>query len=175
MRHRIAATAVATLAALSLATAASAADPQVARGQYLVQLGGCNDCHTPGHFTGHPDMARYLGGSDVGFGIPGLGVFAGPNLTPDEDTGLGRWTIPQIVTAITTGVRPDGRILAPAMPWRDFANLTQSDAQAIALFLKSLPPTRNKVAGPFGPTEPSTTPVMAVIPGSVYASQIHDK
>jgi hypothetical protein len=45
---------------------------------------GCNDCHTPGYFFGKPDMARFLGGSEVGFEIPGLGVFHGPNLTPDK-------------------------------------------------------------------------------------------
>lgn len=58
---------------------AQAADPQVERGKYLVQLGGCFDCHTPGYFFGHPDMTKYLGGSDVGFAIPGLGVFVAPN------------------------------------------------------------------------------------------------
>jgi mono/diheme cytochrome c family protein len=52
---------------------------QVERGKYLVTLGGCTDCHTPGYFFGKPDAARYLGGSEVGFEIPGLGVFHGPN------------------------------------------------------------------------------------------------
>ena len=41
-------------------------------------LGGCNDCHTPGYFFGQPDMTRFLGGSEVGFEMPGLGVFHGP-------------------------------------------------------------------------------------------------
>jgi mono/diheme cytochrome c family protein len=159
------------LAGMIFAFSAHAADPQVERGKYLVQIGGCNDCHTPGHFLGHPDMARYLGGSDVGFGIPGLGVFVGPNLTPDKETGLGTWTARQIVTAITKGERPDGRILAPAMPWRDFANLTEPDALAIAAFLESLPPVSHKVAGPFGPSEPPAVFVMSVLPGPVYASQ----
>jgi hypothetical protein len=72
---------------------AGAADPLVERGQYLVNFGGCFDCHTPGYFFGKPDMARYLGGSDVGFEIPGLGVFVGPNLTPDKETGLGTWNL----------------------------------------------------------------------------------
>ena len=99
-------------AAFVISATAHAADPQVERGKYLVAIGGCTDCHTPGHFFGHPDMARFLGGSDVGFGIPGHGVFVGPNLTPDKETGLGNWTAQQIVTAITTGERPDGRMLA---------------------------------------------------------------
>ena len=47
--------------------------------------------------------------------MPGLGVFHGPNLTPDQETGLGKWSAEQIVTAITRGQRPDARMLAPIM------------------------------------------------------------
>jgi hypothetical protein len=46
-------------------------DAQIARGEYLVTIGGYNDFHTPGYFFGNPDMSRFLGGSDVGFEIPG--------------------------------------------------------------------------------------------------------
>ena len=151
------------LAAVSL-NLAYADDAQVARGKYLVTIASCNDCHTPGYFFGKPDMARFLGGSEVGFEIPGLGVFAGPNLTPDKETGLGGWTDEQVATALTTGVRPDGRQLAPIMPWRAFASLTKADAAAIVTFLRSLPPVKNKVAGPFGPDQKATTFVMKVVP-----------
>jgi mono/diheme cytochrome c family protein len=147
---------------------AHAADPQVERGKYLVAIGGCTDCHTPGNFLGHPDMTRYLGGSDVGFSAPGMGVFVGPNLTPDKETGLGSWSAQQIVTAITTGKRPDGRLLVPMMPWRGLAVLTQPDALAIAAFLKSLAPVSNKVPGPFGPNDEPTVFVMSVQPGAAY-------
>jgi mono/diheme cytochrome c family protein len=148
---------------------AAAADAQVARGKYLVTLGGCSDCHTPGTFFGKPDMTKYLGGSDVGFAIPGLGVFAGPNLTPDKATGLGNWTTPQVVAVLTTGKRPDGRILAPIMPWQAFSLLAKSDALAIVAYLKSLPAVNNKVGGPFGPNEKPTIFVMSVQPGDVYS------
>jgi mono/diheme cytochrome c family protein len=140
-----------------------AADEDVQRGKYLVGIAGCNDCHTPGYFFGKPDMARYLGGSEVGFEIPGLGVFHGPNLTPDKETGLGNWTTDQIVTALQTGQRPDGRGLAPIMPWRAYASFTKADALAIAAFLQSLPPIKNKVPGPFGPTEKPTSFVMKIV------------
>ena len=114
---------------------ASAADPAaIARGKYLVAIAGCNDCHTPGYFLGKPDMARFLGGSEVGFEMPGLGVFHGPNLTPDKATGLGGWTDAQIVAAIQKGQRPDGRMLAPIMPWHAFANLTKQDVDAIVAY-----------------------------------------
>jgi mono/diheme cytochrome c family protein len=142
-----------------------AQNAQVERGKYLVNVAGCLDCHTPGYFFGKPEMDRYLGGSEVGFEIPGLGVFHGPNLTPDPDTGLGKWTIEQIVTALQTGKRPDGRELAPIMPWRAFANLTKDDVTAIAVFLKSVPVVKNKVPGPFGASEKPTGFVMKVVPG----------
>lgn len=160
-----------TLAAVIALTALASAlepvlaqDAQVKRGQYLVTLGGCNDCHTPGYFFGKPDMARFLGGSEVGFEIPGLGVFHGPNLTPDRETGLGTWSLDQIAAAITKGQRPDGRELAPIMPWHAFAKLTAQDVRAIALYLKSLPPVKNKVPGPFGPNEQPTSFVMKIVP-----------
>ena len=110
---------------------------QLSRGKYLVQVAGCTDCHTPGHLLGKPDMSRFLGGSDVGFEVPGLGTFVGPNLTPDAATGLGNWTGEQITTAPQTGVRPDGRMLAPTMPWRAYAVLTKPDAVAIVAYLKN--------------------------------------
>jgi mono/diheme cytochrome c family protein len=152
------------LSIAQLASRAEAASAAVERGKYLVTLGGCNDCHTPGSFFGKPDPKRVLGGSEVGFEIPNLGVFYGPNLTPDKDTGLGKWTNDQIITALTTGRRPDGRGLAPIMPWRAFAKLTKADAQAIAAYLKSLPPVKNQVPGPFGTTETPTSFVMKIVP-----------
>jgi mono/diheme cytochrome c family protein len=158
----IALTTAAILTAPSLR--ADAADQQVERGRYLVTIGGCMDCHTPGYFLGKPDMARFLGGSEVGFEVPGLGVFYGPNLTPDKETGLGNWTTAQIVTALQKGVRPDGRELSPNMPWRALAHLTNSDVLAIVSFLKALPPVRNKVPGPFGPSDTPTSFVMKIVP-----------
>jgi mono/diheme cytochrome c family protein len=147
---------------VGLLTHPALAETPVQRGEYLVTIMGCTDCHTPGHFLGQPDMARFLGGSDVGFEIPGLGTFHGPNLTPDP-TGLGGWSDDAIVTAIRTGIRPDGSTIAPAMPWMGYAALADDDAQAIAAFLKSLPPVANKVPGPFGPGEPSGGLVMKVV------------
>jgi mono/diheme cytochrome c family protein len=163
LRVALAAAAIAAIFVM-LSRDALAQSAQVKRGKYLVTLGGCNDCHTPGYFFGKPDMARFLAGSEVGFEIPGLGVFHGPNLTPDQETGLGKWSREEIVTAITKGKRPDGRELAPIMPWHAFANLTRDDSRAIAAFLKSLPAVNNKVPGPFGPSEKPTSFVMKIVP-----------
>jgi mono/diheme cytochrome c family protein len=152
-------------------TPAAAADKQVAHGKYLVGIAGCNDCHTPGYFFGKPEMTRFLGGSEVGFEIPGLGVFHGPNLTPDRETGLGTWSPAQMAAAITKGVRPDGRILAPIMPWHAFASLTPDDTRAIVAYLQSLPPVKNKVPGPFGPDEKATSLVMKIVPPDTTTGQ----
>jgi mono/diheme cytochrome c family protein len=149
--------------------AAHSADGPVERGKYLVTITGCNDCHTPGYFLGKPDFSRTLAGSDVGFAIPGLGAFVGRNLTPDKETGLGGWTDDQIISAFTTGLRPDGRKLAPIMPWMELAHLDREDALAIVAYLRSLPPVSNKVPGPFGPKEAPSTLVMTIIPGEVYS------
>jgi len=153
----------ASVIALS-AFAAMADDSQITRGKYLVTPGGCNDCHTPGYFLGNPDMSRFLGGSDVGFEIPGQGVFVGSNITPDKKTGIGGWTREQIVKAIQAGERPDGRILAPIMPWHAFAHLTADDAMAIAAFLQSLNPVSNQIPGPFKSGEKVSTFMFRIVP-----------
>jgi mono/diheme cytochrome c family protein len=160
-----AATVLAAAAALSIPPMANAQDKAtIDRGKYLVTLASCTDCHTPGFFFGKPDAARFLGGSEVGFEIPGLGVFVGPNLTSDKETGLGNWTDAQIVAALKTGERPDGRVLAPIMPWKALASLTDADALAIVAYLRSLPEVKNKVPGPIGPNQKPTTFVMKVVP-----------
>jgi mono/diheme cytochrome c family protein len=164
MTYHLAVMAMTAATLLGASNVVMAADRQAERGKYLVTLGGCTDCHTPGYFFGKPEQARYLGGSEVGFEIPGLGVFHGPNLTPDKDTGLGNWTTQQIVVAIQTGKRPDDRMLAPIMPWKALANLTKADATAIAVYLKSLPAVKNKVPGPFGANEKPTSFVMKIVP-----------
>jgi mono/diheme cytochrome c family protein len=156
---------VCVAAALGVASFEAQGAGDAARGKYLVTIMGCNDCHTPGYFLGMPDMARFLGGSEVGFEIPGLGVFHGPNLTPDKETGLGGWTDTQIATAFTTGKRPDGRELAPIMPWRAFTGLAKDDVESIVAFLRSIPPVRNKVPGPYGSAEQSASLVMKIVPG----------
>ena len=167
MRRYAFATALVSAAVTLAVPPAQADDPQIARGKYLVIIAGCSDCHTPGALLGAPDMKRYLGGSDVGFAIPGAGVFVGQNLTPDKETGLGAWTDEQIITALRTGKTPDGRALSPVMPYPAMSHLTDGDAQAIVAFLKSLPSVSNKVKN-FEPKEPVTINVSTVLPPAIY-------
>jgi len=160
--------AVALFAAQALLPSPLRADEaQIARGRYLVTISGCSDCHTPGALLGAPDMQRYLGGSDVGFAVPGAGVFVGANLTSDKDTGLGAWTDEQIVTAIRVGKTPDERQLSPVMPYPALSHLTDADALAIVAFLRSLPPVSHKVRN-FGPNENVTISVSAILPPEAY-------
>lgn len=156
MKRASMAIAVAAVAAVAGATTllpSARAESPVERGAYLVVVAGCNDCHTPGFFFGKPDKDKFLGGSDVGFEIPGLGVFNGRNITPDKETGLGAWTDEQIAAAITTGKRPDGRQLAPIMNYAAFTHMTKEDVAAVVAYLRSVPPVHNKVPGPFKPGE----------------------
>jgi cytochrome c553 len=66
------------------------------------------------------------------------------------------------VTALRTGARPDGRELAPAMPWRSYAELTDQDVQAVAAYLKSLPAVDHAVPPPTGPSEKAPAPYFTV-------------
>jgi hypothetical protein len=168
----IAGTVLAILSMNSKAAAATAQhESQIARGEYLVKIIGCSDCHTPEGFTPKPDASRYLAGSDVDIVIAGMGSFVPSNLTPDKATGLGTWTIDQIATAITTGVTPNGRILSPAMPWTDFGNLSKSDAMAIALYLKSIPAVPHKIPDPATERPCGKKVIECVIPREAPAHQ----
>jgi mono/diheme cytochrome c family protein len=143
---------------------------EIDRGKYLATLAGCSDCHTPGAMLGTPDLNRLYGGADVGFGIPGVGVFVGPNLTPDKQTGLGGWTDAEIIATMTTGRRPDGRTLSGVMPFAALSHLTAPDAAAIVAYLRSLPPVRNAAPGPFGPKDQPGLSVSVIVPGAVYSA-----
>jgi mono/diheme cytochrome c family protein len=155
--------ALAMLTAAGLGAANARAESLVARGKYLVGIMDCTGCHSTGALTGKPEAAKFLAGSDVGFQIPGLGIFYPPNLTPDAQTGLGNWSEQDIATALRTGVRPDGRELAPAMPWRSYASLSDADVQAVAAYLKTLPAVSHAVPPLTGASEETPAPYFTVV------------
>src|SRR3954451_11365424 len=95
---------------------AAAQSAQVKRGLYLVNIGGWKDCHTPGSFLGKRDGSRTLAGFDVGFAIPGMGVFVGPNLTPDKETGIGQLDERADRHCDPHRQRPDGACLRRSCP-----------------------------------------------------------
>jgi mono/diheme cytochrome c family protein len=151
------------LSACGQSTPAAGGEDKLARGAYLVAVGACGDCHTPGALLGKPEMDKVYGGSNVGFQIPEVGYFYPPNLTPDNDTGLGKWSEADIARAIRAGERPDGRKLVPVMPYYSYAKMSEDDALAMAAYLKSLRPLSNKVPGPFGASETPTAPYQTVV------------
>lgn len=119
--------------------AAESPTEPVARGEYLVKLANCGGCHTPKGDDGAPKADMLLAGQ------PLRGDFAS-NLTPDEETGIGSWTVEQISTLLRTGTTPEGTQLEGAMAQqveRRFSKLTEDDAAAIAAYLKSIPAVKN--------------------------------
>jgi len=179
--------AVIALAALALtaqqqafAQTRAASKEQVRRGEYLVNYGGCNDCHTPKTMTPQgpvADKSRLLSGHPADSQLPAvppgvigptqwgaitnndLTAWVGPwgtsfaaNLTPDQDTGLGRWTADQFIKTMRTGKHfGAGRPVLPPMPWYDVAVLNDADLKAVFAYLQSLKPIRNAVPQPIPP------------------------
>jgi len=148
-------------------------EQSVARGQYLVRIAVCNDCHTPwafdpdlgmprpdmtrmlsGHPAGGPDPQGTLGAQDsaligptfTSFKLP-FGTIYSANITPDADTGIGSWTEEMFVNAFRKGrhMGGDGRGILPPMPWMWLRNLTDEDLRSIYAYLRSVPPVRNAV------------------------------
>lgn len=155
-------------------------DDLVARGEYLVRIGGCDDCHTPkivGPNGIMPDMDRRLSGQPASEQIkpvsPGvlqpdgwmvmtnkhLAAWAGPwgvsfaiNLTPDK-TGLAEWTEGAFIRAMRTGKhRGFGRPILPPMPWQGIGAMTDDDLKAVFAFLQSIKPIANAVPEPIPPS-----------------------
>lgn len=164
-------------AAASASIQPVAAADRVARGRYIVTVSGCNDCHTPwveGPNGPEPDMTRMLSGHPEGTALPPPPAPVGPwigasaatntawsgpwgvsftaNLTPDPDTGLGRWTQRNFTETIRTGRHMGrGRPILPPMPIPMYRNFTDADLEAIFAYLQSIPAIRNRVPEPLPP------------------------
>lgn len=167
------------LLALALAAplAALATQPdKVTRGKYLVTTSGCNDCHTPwvmGPKGPEPDMSRMLSGHPESMQLPPAPQPSGPwivsaaatntawsgpwgvsftaNLTPDAETGLGKWTQANFTQTIRTGRHMGrGRAILPPMPIPMYKHFTDADLEAIFTYLQSIPPVKNRVPEPIG-------------------------
>jgi mono/diheme cytochrome c family protein len=152
------------LAVLLLGPVTAKADQAelIARGEYLATVMDCAGCHMPRGSDGVPIFEAGLSGGNIGFEIPGMGVYWPPNLTPSK-TGLGGWTDDQIATAITGGLRPDGRTLAPAMPWPAYAAMNETDRTALVAYLRSLPPIDTKRLDPIKSASAATAPYYRVM------------
>jgi mono/diheme cytochrome c family protein len=146
--------------------AAMTQEQKVERGSYLTTIMGCNDCHTPGTFYGSPDFSRKLAGTELGW-IGPWGTTYPRNLTPDMETGIGKWSEDDIVKTIRTGQRADGTEVLPPMPWPMYTNLSDDDAYSIAVYLKSLPPVSHKVPDKLPPgTKPGAHDIVIPPPSA---------
>ena len=156
-------------------------EDMVKRGEYLVTIMGCNDCHSPKKMgpngpeiipelmlSGYPSDRPVVKFNDPllkeGFGMfyPDLTAAAGPwgvsfgaNLTPDQ-SGIGTWTEEQFKRALTQGKFKGiegARTLLPPMPWFNFTQLKDEDVSAIFAYLKSIKPVVNVVPQPIPPDQ----------------------
>jgi mono/diheme cytochrome c family protein len=136
--RKVAVTAVAAALVLLRAAAGAAANPdEVARGAYLANAADCIACHTDSAHAGRP----YAGGRAI---PTPFGTFYSPNITPDPETGIGRWSDAQFLLALRSGVRPDGASYFPVFPYTSFTNITDADALAIKAYLLAQPAVRQR-------------------------------
>lgn len=150
---------------------------EITRGEYLVRTSACHDCHTPlkmGAKGPEPDMARMLSGHPADFELPPPPEPVGPwmvsvvhtntawsgpwgvsftaNLTPDDATGIGRWTRQTFIDTVRNGRHVGvGRPLLPPMPSGVYGQMTDADLGAIFAYLKTIPAISNRVPPPIPP------------------------
>ena len=174
--------AVVTISSLAASAALSAGAPApgaetIARGKYLVNAIGCGDCHTPlkmgangpeadmsRMLSGHPENVKVdapaaLQGSWMAAANPTMTAWSGPwgvsftaNLSPDPETGLGRWTARNFIDTIRSGRHLGrGRPLLPPMPYPFYRNMTDEDLGAVFAYLQTIPAVKNRVPEPLAP------------------------
>ncbi len=178
MKTTVAGIALSATLTLLLAASPARAEDRAARGRRLVTLGGCNDCHTPlkmGQNGPEPDMARMLSGHPERMALPPapalppgpwmfvaagtMTAWSGPwgvsytaNLTPDPETGLGRWTERDFIETMRTGRHMGrGRQILPPMPVQNLGQLPDEDLRDIFAYLRTIPAVRNQVPEPVPP------------------------
>lgn len=120
---------------------------QIKRGEYLVKAGDCIACH-----TNTPEKGKTFAG-----GLPmqtPFGIIYSPNITPDKETGIGKWTDEQFIKAMREGISPSGHHYYPAFPYLYFNKVSTEDLLAIKAYIDSTPPIhqenlKNKMVWPF--------------------------
>lgn len=103
------------------------------RGEYLAKAGGCVGCHT----EAAQGSVAFAGGRAL---KTPFGTFFGPNITPDQNAGIGRWSEEDFVKAMRRGLRPDGANYFPAFPYPSFTKIADADLKDLWAYLRSLPP-----------------------------------
>lgn len=129
-----------------IAAGAAQALPQgdLERGKYLMDsVVACGNCHVQRGPQGQPLMDKGLSGGMV-FDDPAFRAVA-PNITPDPETGIGKWTDEQLAKAIREGIRPDGTVIGPPMPIGFYRHMSDEDLAAVIAYLRAQPPVKNAV------------------------------
>lgn len=130
----------------SPAAAAASDDEQVRRGAYLARVANCAGCHQ------EPGRTDWSGGRAL---VTPFGTVHAGNLTPDDETGLGRWSADDFWRAMHEGRSRDGRRLVPAFPYTSYTRMSRADSDALHAFLRTLPPVKrsrpeHQLRFPFG-------------------------
>jgi mono/diheme cytochrome c family protein len=132
---------LATLAMIVWPGAVRAAEPTpdlVARGKYVFGTAGGCACHTTPEGAG-------LNAGGTKFDLSFFGVVYTPNITPDAETGIGKWTGAQMIDAIRRGERPDGSKLFPIHPYKYLSNIADDEIEALVAYLRSVKPIKSSV------------------------------
>ena len=118
-----------------------------ARGRYIVMTTGCIGCHATNGSQG-PDLSKYLAGGALKIQTP-HGTFISRNLTPDQETGLGRRTDDEVKRVLRSGTFPDGHVVpGTAMPWPLFSSWSEEDRHAVVVYLRHLKPIAHRIPDP---------------------------
>lgn len=125
------------------------ASDKVAYGKYLVQISVCNDCHT--NYEGGTQVGEYMAGGRR-FNLPDGSYNLTPNITPHDETGIGRWSEEEFVSKFKSF--SDSTYTPPVinkgdyqsyLPWNEYSGITEEDLKAIYAYLRSIPAVENKV------------------------------
>lgn len=143
MRHTIFIGSVILTFCFIAAETTANAETLLERGTYLMKgVVACGNCHTPKGPKGDIAEMELAGG----FKIDEKPFTAyTSNITPDKETGIGSWTDAQLFKAIREGIRPDGTLIGPPMPYEFYRELSNRDVRAIIAYLRTVKPIKNKV------------------------------
>jgi mono/diheme cytochrome c family protein len=130
---------VVTIPATVPASALAPRTPNLDNGRIMFFAGGCTSCHT----TPNQDDRTRLGGG-VALKSP-FGTFYAPNISPDPNDGIGRWSEADFVTAMVKGTSPSGQHYYPAFPYTSYQRMRHDDVRDLFAYLKTLPPVQGKM------------------------------
>ena len=113
------------------------------RGERIFNVGGCTSCHARPKSQGEARL-QLAGGLELN---TAFGTFVAPNISPDPNDGIGKWTLEDFANAMLRGVSPDGTHLYPAFPYASYTRMKPADVADLYAYMKTLPPVAGKAPG----------------------------